>query len=298
MDLIYNILVPIITSVLGGLVGGLFTFLGVKMTLAHEKQIRIEDKMEKNRESNKLIVENRPKLQVVEDNGDNVDKVDTREIFLIPYINPRLIDEKTIEFGYTDEIFSKDYWEKYEIILQNKGKRAIESFFLQLQYKSMVNVYSKTEITMWEKTWLGKYYQDTYNFMTGLQPGEKIKLIINYPKKYDKFKNIPLDVYMNDEDDNYWYQSYINFTDSKSDSEISAPDAFYMHIQEEYYKWFIYDHMYYAKDIDKSFRSLSIQGILERRKKACWNREEKQKLYVRKILNGEILLKHNYPLNH
>lgn len=31
MDIVYNVVIPIITSVLGGLIGGLFTFLGGKI---------------------------------------------------------------------------------------------------------------------------------------------------------------------------------------------------------------------------------------------------------------------------
>lgn len=43
MDIVYNLVVPIITSLLGGLIAGLFTFLGVKMTISHEKRVHEAD---------------------------------------------------------------------------------------------------------------------------------------------------------------------------------------------------------------------------------------------------------------
>ena len=35
MDTVYYVVIPIVTSILGGLIAGLFTFLGVKTTLNH-----------------------------------------------------------------------------------------------------------------------------------------------------------------------------------------------------------------------------------------------------------------------
>ena len=43
MEIVYNVVIPVITALLGGIVGGLFTYLGVKQTLIHEKRLREED---------------------------------------------------------------------------------------------------------------------------------------------------------------------------------------------------------------------------------------------------------------
>lgn len=36
MEIWFNVVIPIITSILGGLIGGLFTFLGVKLTIKND----------------------------------------------------------------------------------------------------------------------------------------------------------------------------------------------------------------------------------------------------------------------
>lgn len=295
MELVYNVIVPILASLIGGLVGGLFTFLGIRMILLKDKKLNEEIKAEKNKEVNNVIKGKRPELTLTQ-NPFNI--VAAEEIYLIPYMGPVLKDEKTIKFKYTDEIFKDDYWDKYEIILENTGKREVQSMFLLLGYKCGANIYSKDELLMWKQTWMGDYYQDELNLFARLKPEEKMKLIIHFPKEYDKLANIPIDLYMYDEDGNYWCQNAINL-EFENKSEVIAPDAYDMHIRQEYYQWFIYDHMYYSDKIKKLFSSgfSKMSSILEDRKRKCWDREEKQRQYVWDVNNGKIVLKHNYPIS-
>lgn len=294
MDILYNVVIPIIASLSGGLIGGLFVFLGIKKVLDKDKKLNEELKAEKNQEINNVIKDKRPELTITQ-NPYNI--VKTEELYLIPYMNPELKDEKTITFKYTDEIFEDEYWDKYEIILQNTGKREIQSMFLLLEYKCGANVYSKIELESWKQDWVRDYYNDELNLFASLNPDEKIKLIIYFPKKYPKMTDIPMDLYMHDEDGNFWCQSYVNY-ERHSESEIIAPDAYYMHLHQECNQWFIYDHMYYAKDIKKNFSAnfLQMHNLLEERKKTCWARENKHKQYVWDVNNGKIVLKHNYPI--
>lgn len=60
MDFLYYIFIPIISSILGGLIGGLFTYLGVKLTIKNENNLKKQEVYEKNKEKNKLIIANRP----------------------------------------------------------------------------------------------------------------------------------------------------------------------------------------------------------------------------------------------
>ena len=50
MDFLYNIFIPIISSILGGLIGGLFTYLGVKLTIKNENELKKQERYEKNKE--------------------------------------------------------------------------------------------------------------------------------------------------------------------------------------------------------------------------------------------------------
>ena len=81
-----------------------------------------------------------------------------------------------------------------------------------------------------------------------LKPDEKFKLIIHFPLSFSWMENIPIDMYMRDEDGNFWHQFNVNY-ENHYDSAIIAPDAYYMHLRQEYYQWFVYDRMYYTDNI-------------------------------------------------
>ncbi len=302
MDIVYNVVIPIVTSIIGGLIGGLFTFLGVKMTLIHEQKIHDENKklreieqhkreIEKTIERNKQIIYTSPEMTLTK-NRTAIKAVE--EIYLLPYIKPRLFDENEILFDYSDDIFKEEYWDKYEFILQNTGKREIVSAFLHVPYKSGFNMYSKIELMNWKNAYVRNYYRDVCSLPSYIRPNEKIKIIVYFPKIVQKFREAGLDLYFYDEDNNFWYQSLINIK-GRNEIEIIAPDAYFMHYQEDYNFWFIYDHLYYAKDVEKCFNK-DIRSLLEERKRKNWARTEKQEKFVRDVKCGEIALKYKLPL--
>lgn len=302
MDIVYNIVVPIITSIIGGLIGGLFTFLGVKMTIIHENKTHEEDlkikqaeqkkqDMEKTIERNKRIILTRPEMTLSKSSGKIKAVI---EVCLLPYIEPKLFDEKEILFNYSDDIFNEEYWDKYEFILQNTGKREIVSAFLQVPYKSGFNIYSKILLMSWKNSYVRNYYSDVCALPSYIRPNEKIKIIVYFPKIAPLLKKEGLDLYFYDEDNNYWYQSLINIA-GKNEVEIIAPDAYFMHYQEDCNFWFIYDHLYYAEDIEKCFNK-DIRSLLEERKRKNWARTEKQDDFVRDVICGEIALNYKLPL--
>lgn len=183
MDIVYYIIIPIIASILSGLIGGLFTFLGVKLSFRNELKLRKAEQLEKNKEINKEIIYNRPELvSTMAVEGD----FETKEVYLLPYINPVLEDTNTINFEYPNEFSSEDIWSKYEFVVQNHGKREISDMFLQLRYKSMANIYSSEEMYSWKKkSYLVNYYQDKYSVYRGLKSGERLRVVVYYPKQFE-----------------------------------------------------------------------------------------------------------------
>ncbi len=291
MEIVFNVVIPIITSIIGGLIGGLFTFLGVKMTLKSQDKERQKKEIEKTIERNKRVILTRPEMTLTK-NCSDIKAVE--EICLLPYIKPKLFNEKEILFNYSDDIFKEEYWDKYEFVLQNTGKREIISAFLQLPYKSGFNMYSKILLMSWEDAYVRNYYSDVCSLPSYIRPNEKIKIIIYFPKIAPKLKEAGLDLYFYDEDNNYWYQSLINFA-GRNEVEIIAPDAYFMHRREECNFWFIYDHFYYAKDVEKCFKK-NIRSLLEEKKRTNWAREEKQAKFVQEVECGKIALKYKLPL--
>lgn len=63
-----------------------------------------------------------------------------------------------------------------------------------------------------------------------------------------------------------------------------------MHYGEGYYEWFIYDHMYYNKDIKKEFKILNFDKELKNRKEKLWKLNDENNKLKNRISNGDILL--------
>ncbi|MCI8436089.1 MAG: hypothetical protein HFK10_09080 [Clostridia bacterium] len=295
MEIVYNVIVPIIVAIIGGFVCGLFTYLGIEHSLRKNGSENGASKTERNQYRNSVIKMQRPELTIIENPFDIKDKL---EIYLLPYINPILKDDETIEFQYTNEIYDENYWGKHEIILQNTGKRTIQTMFLQSQYENRANVYSNTELYAWQQMGFGNYYQDKLCCNIMLKPDEKFKLIIHFPLSFSWMENIPIDMYMRDEDGNFWHQFNVNY-ENHYDSAIIAPDAYYMHLRQEYYQWFVYDRMYYTDNIKKKFYANSrINKVLEERKKANRARDEKHQNFIGNVNSGKIVLNHNYPISY
>ena len=55
----------IIASVLGGLIGGLFTFLGVWLTIHHENKKARQEELKQQKEKEEQLLENRPRLEIM-----------------------------------------------------------------------------------------------------------------------------------------------------------------------------------------------------------------------------------------
>ena len=55
----------IIASILGGLVSGLFTFLGVWLTIRHENKKARQEELKRQKEKEEQLFENRPRLEIM-----------------------------------------------------------------------------------------------------------------------------------------------------------------------------------------------------------------------------------------
>lgn len=119
MDIV-NIVIPIVASILGGLVSGLFTYLGVKMTILNDRELKKQDIYEKNKETNKAIIQNRPELKII-DKANTINK--ELEIFVLPYILPKLKTKEEIIFDYDQLKINDNFWQCHEILLIGKNYR-------------------------------------------------------------------------------------------------------------------------------------------------------------------------------
>ena len=145
-DEIISIIVPIISSCIGGLVGGLFTFLGVKVTIYNSNKIHKEEmdlKEKENQEKqkklnqkiNKKMITNRPELQIIESDIENIEN--KNRIYILPYSSKATLTDTNIYFTYDrNKLLEKSNWKHYSMIFKNSGKTEIDRGFIQLPYKS------------------------------------------------------------------------------------------------------------------------------------------------------------------
>lgn len=288
MEIIYYIITPIIASVLGGVIGGLFTFLGVKATIQNANALKWQEDKEKNKEKNEKIIEHRPQLQVVS-KTENIK--DTVRIYALPYNKPELNTPEEIIFDYSDFKIDENFWECKETIICNCGNQMIESSFLELEYKSGINIYTEYETNFGGHVLLSTaHYSDIISLPGWIQAGECIKLQIFYPKKIVKLLPLNLNCYMSDENNNYWYQNNIIMQDYDNKSILMYKNKYLMHRYNGFYKWFIYDHMFWDKNIKKNFSIENFENILKQRKEMLWKNDRENDEYVLAVTNGEILL--------
>lgn len=292
MENLYNIIVPIISSILGGLVGGLFTYLGVKLTIQNENQLKKQEEKEKNILKNKEIIALRPEFELTNNSNDVICEHSV-DLYLLPYRNPKLVSKDEIYFDYDNIKFDENQWNYEELIIYNKGKTAIEAGFIELEYKNYLNVYSKTELNAWRNShWTKNYYSDRTILPNWIMPNEKVSIKFYTHKKFPNISNrIVLNAYMVDGNNNYWYQDNINFN-SHNKSCCISPSNYVVHFRDNYYKWFIYDELYYCKDIEKCFKKskLEMEALLEKRKKYNWKLDDINAKFVHEINSGDKLL--------
>lgn len=124
-----------------------------------------------------------------------------------------------------------------------------------------------------------------------IYPNDCVKLKIYYPKGIKQLQNIRFNCFMSDEDGNDWYQDVVNIKANGNKSTHVSGNEYVMHYRDEYYKWFIYDHMYYSKDIEKCFNTIGFEKTLQQRKEKLWKQEDENQKFKWAINNGDELLR-------
>ncbi len=318
MDWVYYILIPLISAFISGLIGGLFTFLGVRHTIKNEnkrfmierekwekerkerERDRQEAKWQENKKQNEIVIKNRPQVRIVEET-DNI--VDILKIKLLPYMNVKLNsisegDPNSISFNYPDKIYSDDYWEKYEFVIKNIGKTKIDTGFLMIPYQSNVNMYWYDLKALFNFC-NGQYYSEKELIGHSLKEGDSLKVIVFYPKTCPQFKEIPFTLYMWDKTGNYWKQEAVNFPGDHSDSEIISGEEYSLNVNEGIQKKFELVRLYFAKynaGIDMPFDYRKSCIYLESLKRKLWAKEEEFRVFKRKVKTGEVLLYKNFDI--
>lgn len=109
-------------SIIGGLIGGLFTYFGVKLTINHEREREIK-------EESKKVEETKPRLEIIKyTNIKKSKEYSKREIgcsALLLMINDYKCSESQIKFFYDEQALDLNNMIYVEYILKNTGQTEI-----------------------------------------------------------------------------------------------------------------------------------------------------------------------------
>ena len=296
MEIWSNIIIPIIASILGGLVGGFFTYKGVKLTLKDERE-RHDEQIELNIiGKNKEIIKNRPILQCIK-NSESSPSMQAI-VYLVPFGEPELINKKDIIFHYPEKFEEKQNWEEYTIYLKNIGNKRITRSFLHFEDLKNINLYSDLDIYNWNDSLYGQHYFSDAITLSGLiVPGEILELKIYYLKDLPSSKNVLFDIYFEDENGNNWVQYRIN----RIDNDISAFDVvssleYNTYRKKDMSTFFLHSKMFFSDNIKKSFNYNQEEMCenIEKETKEWHHKLDEMEKFQNDCKNGKILLKDNY----
>lgn len=296
MDYVYYILIPIITSILGGLIGGLFTYLGVKLTIKNERKIHEDETRLKIIEKNEEVIRNRPKLQAISNFTGSPSMKES--IYLVPFDKPVLVNGRDIKFDYPTNLSNKENWEYYTIFLKNIGKKTIVRSMVHFENMENINLYTESEMNNWNNgIWSEHFYSDNRVLSGQLNPGEILELTIYYLKKTSALKTKLFDICFEDENGNDWIQYRINTIDNDITSfSVLSSEAYATYLRRDMSTFFLFQKLYWAKNIKKQF-NFNKKEFEEKLAQQLdkWNeKQEEIYAYEQKVKNGKVELKREF----
>ena len=153
-------LIPIISSVLGGLVGGLFTYFGVRLTLNHQDE-------QKRKENLRKQYDERPRLEIT--NFKSIKPFSSRAKFDCDFILTRYgdvcLEGEHVLFSYNEKILDTKNLCCVEYKFTNTGKTEIEDVCFTSNQKELISLLpiNETEFHIFHKlpeceAWTNKRY--------------------------------------------------------------------------------------------------------------------------------------------
>ena len=196
MDIDIN---TILEAIITGLIGGFFTVVGVKITIANENKW-------KKREEKKKKFNEKPKFKFKKGTFRSENEADI-SIFAAPFVAKR--DEKNyIQFEYDDKLKENDKVVYYDYVFENIGKNAATEFSIVINSQknaSILDFENKNE-------WMEKHlinYSSLYD-KRSIESGESIKLRIAYHEdvQFSSCFSATFSILYKDEHGNYWEQPF------------------------------------------------------------------------------------------
>ena len=203
-------------SIVGGIIGGLFTFLGVKVTIKHD-----DDK--KKRVEQKKILEEKPRLEVIEfkEVGKHRNTKSDMDVICLAIKGFNKSDRR-LEFTYDERALDKNNLVSCEYVLRNTGITEIDSVCLISNLPKNMSV---IELRNAEFLVNGRFLNyEAWSDKRFIKSGEQIKLRVYFieDQVITGLLSAPLGMYIQDVNGRYWHQPLFVPTKETDNSTLSS----------------------------------------------------------------------------
>lgn len=195
-------MIEIIASVLGGLVGGLFTFLGVIMTIRYEERKRLKEKEE-------IVKKSSPRLEIVDYLGQRVyDEEESSDITMILCKIDKYDVTGRPTFYYDNRTINPKDWISVSYSLKNIGETEIDHLYFTSNLVKSISIFN---VSNGENVF--SYNNNLLNYSVildkNIKPQETIKIKICYITDRIIVSNMgsaPVSIWLVDSNNNWWEQ--------------------------------------------------------------------------------------------
>jgi hypothetical protein len=198
----------VLASILGGLVSGLFTFLGVLITIKYQHEKDRKEELRLQQEKVAELEKIKPRLEI-QDYIEEKDYEETKNVDMnVLLVSIKDYEKEKHHFHYDPLVLDKKKWRCVEYVLKNIGGTEIDHLYLStnlVKGTSLLNV-------------LTEEYIADYNYMLlnysvilekSIKPQQIIRIRICYITDHIIVSNIgsaPISIWLIDTNKNVWEQ--------------------------------------------------------------------------------------------
>lgn len=199
----------ILASVLGGLISGLFTFLGVFLTIKYQRSKDKKEEARLQQEKNAELVKVKPRLEIQEYIAEHdYDETENADMTVL-LVSIKGYEKHIHHFHYDPLILDKKKWRCVDYVLKNIGGTEIDHLYLSTNLPkdtSLFNVSNNEHVLCYENMFLN------YSVILekAIKPQQSVHIRICYIIDQIIVSNIgsaPIAIWLMDVNNNVWEQA-------------------------------------------------------------------------------------------
>lgn len=203
-------------SIIGGLIGGLFTYMGVKLTLRHEDQKKREVELKK-------VQDERPRLELVSfkttKDSKTKKEADLNALFL-DIKDVKIDKDKRIRFFYNENCLDSSNLVCIEYVLKNTGKTEIDYITLCSNYPKTTSLIELDNKDVYIKENFLNYAVGSNKRFVKSNDTVSIRIYYHKDEMITGMLSATIALYMRDINGRYWEQALFAPTKELENSRL------------------------------------------------------------------------------